>query len=1189
MKKSFYYIVALFIVCLAWSSCGTRKNTKASRFYHAFTSRYNIYFNGKTSFDESLLAAQDGYKESYSDMILMYPISAQPKDKAEPGGAFDRAIEKGNKAIRLHSIQTKPAKKPGWRNNPKERAFQEQEEYNPFLKNCWLLVGQGQFYNADFLQAAATFSYIARHYKHDDETSTLARIWQARCYSELEWFYETEDILQKLNSTGIPKKNLKEYAKVYADYLVKNEQYDNAIPYFKTAIKAEKNRRQRSRMKYLLGQIYTDREQNAMAYKAYAEVIKSNPPYELEFAARIRQTEVFTGGNYQKVVKMLERMAKSDKNKDFLDQVYYAMGNVYLSRQDTVRAIRNYELGAEKSTQNGMDKAILWIKLGDIYFQQREYIKAQPCFSGAMAIIDKEYKDYKRVAHLSEVLDELVVHAEAVHLQDSLQALVRMPETERLAAIDKIIERVIKEEEEAKAQAEKDEYLAQAQAQGTGISRPGTQVATITVPTADGSSFYFYNPQTVAQGKTQFQNKWGRRALEDNWRRSNKRVSTFDENAGQETAAAQEGQPALDENGEPIAADSSAVALPDSMSSDPKTREYYLQQLPFSDEDIAASNIIIIDGLFNMAMIYKDKLNDLPLSIEGFEELERRFPDNEHRMECYYQIYLMALRLEDTALASLYKSKLIAAYPGSDYAVAIADPNYAYNIRVMDAVQDSVYELTYNRYLAEDIRTVRQNYKEISERYPLGTLLPKFMFLNALTYVQEGDAEGFKEALKALVEKYPSADVSELAGEMLKGMLRGRTMMQGSVSGMVWNLRFGGEGEFIADSARTFNTEKNVPHRMLFIYPTGSVDKNQLLFVVAAYNFSRFLVKQFDIEQEEAGPLSMLRITGFSSFEEILQYYKMIYAKDGYASSLSGEIAVVPISDDNYETLMRGKTLDEYLDFLEENFDDDAPELVGRLMTRSEEAKEEEEEEEEQEQGAGSKEQGEAEPEEQAEPEVITPPATIAPDTIAVPDTIAPDTIAVQDTLMIPAIPVAPADSIAPAAPDTITPPSGGRGAGDQETDLTLDQVKEIRKREAEEEAIRKEEERKAKEEADRIEQERLDEEKRQKEELRLRRKAEEEALLKAKAEQEKQLDADRKAKANQAAADRKAKEKAQQQLRKQKEKEYKQRLRQKEKERKAKEQEYKQKLKDREKARREAQKQKEADRKARTVTTKRK
>ena len=72
---------------------------------------------------------------------------------------------------------------------------------------------------------------------------------------------------------------------------------------------------------------------------------------------------------------------------------------------------------------------------------------------------------------------------------------------------------------------------------------------------------------------------------------------------------------------------------------------------------------------------------------------------------------------------------------------------------------------------------------------------------------------------------------------------------------------------------------------MLLVYPTGSVDQNQLLFAVAAYNFANFMVKEFDLALEQAGPISMLAIKGFISFDEIIQYYKMIYGKDGYATA----------------------------------------------------------------------------------------------------------------------------------------------------------------------------------------------------------------------------------------------------------------------------------------------------------------
>ena len=1159
MRKGFYYISICFAAFLLWS-CSTKKNTKATRFYHAFNSRYNIYFNGKTAFDEALKAMQDGYKENYSDQILMYPISAQPKEKQTTGGPFDRAIEKGNKAIKLHSIKAKPPKKPGWKNDPKQRAWQEQEEYNPFLKHCWLLVGEAQFYNADFLQASATFSYIARHYAGDEEMVAEARLWQARSYAEMGWFYEAEDILSKLNTNGIPKKNLNQYAAVYADYLIKEKRFEDAIPYLKTAIKAEKNGKQRARMRYLLGQLYADQELDGLAYQAFQQVIRSNPPYELEFAARIRQTEVFAGRDYQKVVKTLKRMAKSQKNQDYLDQVYYALGNVYLNRADTTNAITYYQLGIDSSKQNGMDKALCQIKLGDLYFQMRDYIHAQPCFSGALAGIQKEYKDYPRVSKLSAVLDELVVHAEAVHQQDSLQALAKMPEAERLAVIDKAIADLIKQEEEEKKQAEKEAYLADQEAKGTGIDRPGTETNAIVLPTgSNGSTFYFYNPQTVAQGKTQFQKKWGRRTLEDNWRRKKKELTTFNDPADTEMADAAT-ETDLGAEGQALPTDSLESGMDPVAADDPHQREYYLQQLPFTQEDIDASNVIIIDGLYNMAMIYKDKLEDLSLSVEGFEELERRFPENEHLLESYYQVYLIALRTHDEALAAAYKQKLIDKFADSDYAVAIADPNYEYNIRMMDAVQDSIYEQTYTAYLADDTTLVRRNYQQVSEKYPLANLLPKFMFLEALTYVQAGDPEGFKAALKALLEKYPKADVSELAGEMLKGVLRGRAMVQGGVRGMSWDLRFGvGEDGSLsaADSARVFTAEPNTPYKLLLMYPEGSVDKNQLLFAVAAYNFANFMVKEFDLTFQTAGPIEMLQVSGFVNFDEILHYYKLIYGPDGYASALDRAISVLPISDDNYETLMHGKTLDEYITFFAEHFGELAPELVARWQARMEEETTPESVPEEADLSEPDTDTVEQVSEPDVVPEAEEPQPTLEP--------IQPDTVPqVTDTMTVRKDLVIPAELIEGVKPDTVPVVEQPQ----EDLGLSLKEIQEIRKQQAAEEEARKEEARKAFEEQQQTEKA-LQAQKAQDLEVERKRQAEQEkTLLKAKADREKQLAQDRKAKLKQAEADRKAKMKAREQLRKEKEKAYKAKLKEKEKERKAKEKAYKEKLKERERAR---------------------
>jgi tetratricopeptide (TPR) repeat protein len=936
LRKKLFIIMAPVIMIAVLASCSARKNTAPSRFYHSLNSRYNIYFNGKTSFDEALKSMNDGYRENYTEQIHLFPVSGIYKEeKSVMGGPFNRAIEKGNKAIKLHSIKDKPPRKPGWQSDPVQVKLQAQEEFNPFMKRCWLLIAEGQFYNGDFLTSAVTFSYIARHFATDPELVAEARIWQARCYTEMDWLYETNNALKKLNENGIPPKLQKKYDRMYAGYLIRNEQLEQAIPYLQSAVKAETNRRQRSRMRYLLGQIYMSTGRNELAYQTFGKTASSNPPYEIEFASRIRQTEVFPGENCDKVLKMLKRMAKSDKNKDFLDQVYYAMGNVYMTQQDTAKAVECYSEGIEKSTQNGMDKAICQIRLGDIYFTQKEYLKAQPCFSGALAGIQKEYKDYERVARLSETLDELVIHYEAVHLQDSLQELARMPEEERLAVIDKIIEQVMEEEKKAKEEAEKETYLASQESVGPNIppGRNNIAMPAVAAGAAGGNAFYFYNQQVVAQGKTQFQNKWGKRPLEDNWRRRSKKMALLQTDDEQVASTDTSGEMP---EGTDVLSDS-IQSVRDSLASDPKSREYYLQQIPLAEEDREASNVIVADGLFNMGMIYKDKLENMDLSVETFEELGRRFPDNKYRLDYYYQICLMALRYKDAALAEMYKNRMLAEFPESDYTVAVADPDYEYNMRMMDYVQDSVYETTYGYYLAEDTSAVRRNYRDVSAKYPLAKLMPKFMFLNALTYVQAGDPEGFKEELTLLTEKYPDADVAELAGEMLKGLLRGRKLMQGSFSTMTWDLRFGLSEDGVlsaADSARTFSAVQETPHSMLLIYTAGSIDRNQLLYAVAAYNFANFRVKGFDLSFEEVGSLTIFTISGFDSFGEIIDYYHMIYGKGGYAAALDGAVTFFPISDENYNTLMHGKTLEEYMTFFVENYGETAPGLVNRWRVR---------------------------------------------------------------------------------------------------------------------------------------------------------------------------------------------------------------------------------------------------------------
>ena len=932
LRRSYPYILLLLLACFCLS-CSTKKNTKSTRFYHSITTRFNVYFNGSQAYKKAAEEEANKSGESYSEIIPMYTVSLLPKEKADLGGPYNIAVEKSMKAIKEHSIKTKPKKKAGKSKDKKYQEFMSRNEYNPFLHNAWLLMGRSQFYNGDFLAASATFAYIARLYRNNQNIAAEARLWQARCYAEMGWFYETEDILSKITDNNLPDKHVPLFSSVYADYLLKNERHQEAIPYLVKTIASEKNKTQKARMRYLLGQLYTEEGNTTAAYNAFQAVIRSSPPFELEFNARIRQTEVYADVNPQKIIKKLNRMAKSDKNSDYLDQVYYALGNVYLSQQDTTTAIEKYELAIESSTRNGIDKAICSLTLGELFFNMRNYIKAQPCYTDALNIINNKYKNYAGIQKRSIVLDELVVHAEAVELQDSLQRLAKMPEEERMAVIQKIIAQVIKEEEKAKKEAEMQDFMAMQEQRNTSGVGQGGEINMANMPTALTSgenSWYFYNPQAVASGKNTFQSKWGRRKSEDNWRRRDKQMAIFVEEEPEETAFTELPEGATEPT-EGEQKEGEDTAPPSELSTDNKDPQFYLQQIPFTEEDIEASNAIIEDGLFNMASIYKDKLEDFDLSAETFETVLTRFPDSEMKLEVYYQMWLLYMRQDDLENAEIYKDKILMEFTDSDYATALADPNYVENMRNMPRIQEEMYQAAYGFYLDNQIDSVRTNVNAVKLKYPLSPLMPKFLFINALSYVISNEPIEFKTALQEIIEKYPDADVTALASDYLKGLLRGRQIVSDLAPsiGMRWNLRFGGE-DAIADSLLAFAPEIDTPYSVLLIYPDQAIHTNNLIFEVAGFNFANFTVKQLDLGIETIGEMRVLSISGFNGFDEALHYDKIIYGEKGYARLLPSTLFAVIISDSNYEVLQKGKTLDEYFAFFEETYGEMAPEVLAR-------------------------------------------------------------------------------------------------------------------------------------------------------------------------------------------------------------------------------------------------------------------
>ena len=888
-------ILIIVAVAVAIVGCSTQKNTAGSRFWHSFNARYNTYYNGQVAFTEGNLEKEKNNKDNYTELIPLYPVGN--KNSRDIGKSnYQRTVEKMEKAIQRHSIKEKGREK------------------NPFLWRAWLLMGKAEFQMGQFEEAAATFSYMARLYQGEPLMSGLARAWLAKCYTELGWRYDAEDVIRNMSRDSMDFRAVKDWDYTYANYYIREADYQKAIPYLRKAIKHERRKVQRAREWFLLGQIENLIGNQQEAYNAFKRVVRLSPPYELEFNARIAQTEVMAKNNGKQMISKLKRMARDDNNAEYLDQVYYAIGNIYLAQGDTLEAINAYETGNKKTTRSGIEKGVLLLTLGNIYWEREKFADAQRCYGETIGLLDKERKDYQELSQRSKILDELVPYTEGIHLQDSLLALSVMPEAERNKAIDRVIDALKKKEKEerdAKLEAEADAQQAKNQANNPLRQPSNTQHPTPTTQ-ATGGAWYFYNPTAVSQGKTAFQREWGKRENVDNWRRSNQTVIRMPGAEDETTDSIASDDLAV---GDSIATDSIAAPL-DSAALDPHKREYYLAQIPFSDEQKAASHEIIKDGLFHGGIILKDKMERLAISERYLRRLTNDYPDYEHNDEAWYHLWLLYARLGQLSKAAECLAHMQENHAESEWTLLLSDPLYAENARFGEQIEDSLYGATYDAFKADQHDVIRQNAALSATRFPQGANRDKFMFINGLSLLNDGDGDGCMEQLKEVVEKYPESEVSKLAGMIIKGVQDGRRLHGGKFDiGDVWSLR---DIELSGDSTitDTLSTERDDHYLFMLVYNPDSVNQNQMLFELARYNFTNFLVRNFEIQIDQDRELNRMMVSGFQSYDEALQYARMLYDNEPLRNHLAGTMRLI-ISEKNLPSLGTRLSYDDYQLFYE--------------------------------------------------------------------------------------------------------------------------------------------------------------------------------------------------------------------------------------------------------------------------------
>ncbi|MEX2596805.1 MAG: tetratricopeptide repeat protein [Salibacteraceae bacterium] len=849
--------------------CSQEKNTIINRSYHNLTARYNGFFNGRLALQEAHEDMKESYQEEYSQRLPIF-IYDNPDVVQPVYPKLERTIEKTSLVVDRHSMDIKG------------------KEYCKWIDDTWMVMGEAQFLKQEFTQAKQIFDFTKMKYP-DPEIKQLSYLWLGRIYTAQENYVRAGDQFRKVSlSDGFPEKQLSELHAVKADYFLKQDRLKDAIEELEKSIHHTRKREVKSRRMFILAQLYDEQGDGYESSRLFAEVIKMHPEYEMVFYAKINRALAFdvTAGGINEVKKVLFDMAKDEKNKEYLDQIYYALADLELKQGNEEKGIEYLHLATEKSVRNGNAKGLAYYKLADIYFEKPNYELAQSYYDSTVAFLSTEHPDYEMVLARANSLTQMMRDINTVDEQDSLQAFVKLPKKEQEHIIEMKIEDFIQAEKDAERQRELEELRGQ-QAKSEQSNQFNQN--------AVSGGWYFYNPGAVGFGEAEFKRIWGgNRKNEDNWRRSDKTSSA----------------PLLLEDEETVLAEDTLDG-----ANDPKNPNYYWKTVPDTEEKMERSHALIIEALYDLALVYKEQMKDLPPAAETFEDLLSRYDSSKYHAVSNYQLYLIYSDLNNSSKADYFKQVVMTKYPDSDYAQVILNPNFAAKeAEATKAVQEA-YEEAYSYFEQGFYRKAYELITITLEEYPKSEFLPQCEMLRAICLGYIDGSERMIDELKAVSKTYGGSDVGKEAKEMVDYFENGREIDSGVEEAMVEM-----EEQEAERAMKKFTYDLGASHNFILIIP-DTLDGNEVQNQVSDFNRKYFSTKGFKtskIPLNEGSTMVVVSNIGYAS--KAMDYYGTFKNAAELKDLVEAGYPRYVISYDNYAHFFKDQNIVAYEAFFEENY-----------------------------------------------------------------------------------------------------------------------------------------------------------------------------------------------------------------------------------------------------------------------------
>ncbi len=901
---------------VAVAACSAERKGPMARAYHNLAARDNAYFMGREKLKEVEATLLKNMVSDYNKTLpVLVPINEQTA--AAVSADLEDIVKKASLPIARH-------KNSNW------------------TDDAYLLVGKARYFKAEFDEAEKVFKFVNTTGK-EPNVRHAALVWLMRTFiqeKQLDNAIAVSDLLDK--ERGQPE-NARDLFLTRAQLALLRHETDTAIVNLRLAIPEVATKNERSRLRFILGQLYQQQNKDDLAREQYRKILRRNPPYELDLFTKLnlaQVTQLSDASGKAKIDKYLARLLKDFKNLEYRDKIYYEMARLEYRQQHFPKALDLLSKSVRASTgQGSTQKPYSYLLAAQIsYDKLRNYRLAARYYDSTVQVLAPTAPEYAAALDRKEVLADFTTQLDIVERQDSLQELARLDTTElnrRLMA--QINVELDRQEAAAKRAAELAEAAdragpapvnAAADAFGTrsggGGAGPGagqfgaTNGTGLDVGSAgSGAVWYFDNPGALGTARADFVRRWGNRTLQDNWRyasQSQRNPAGGSDKTGGLSEGARGDSTAAGASAAATAPDPAAVRAAVRAAAAATLRATLLQDLPKTPEDFKKSNALIEEALFQLARIYDERLREAEFAAERYEELLNRFSKTEHAPEALYALYLLAQRAKDTEGQRKWAAALRTRYPKTEYAQLVDDPDFRQKAVALNAKVHILYDSAFALYRDGLYPKARKVVADARAQFPVSDIADKLALLDAVLVGYTAAPAAYKTALEQFITDFPTGPLRARADELLAALavqLAPPPPPTATAS---------------ADSSATptpaaapevvYLTNKATPHAVLVAYPKSSPAFRNLKAQLSNYHRAQMSSENLTVSSLLFGSdTELVLVKGFEDSRAAMQYETKLRTPTSPLAQMAGAYQLVVISLENIPIFYQAKDLAGYQAF----------------------------------------------------------------------------------------------------------------------------------------------------------------------------------------------------------------------------------------------------------------------------------